>query len=123
MEFTKKTPCKNCPYRKDAPLALWSIKEFIDLLKNERSQFGAVYGCHKKDGCVCVGWLMNQDENRMPSIALRFMLSKQGITRKYLDALKCKSERFKTIEEMIVANYPKLKSFIARLKNNNNHGR
>jgi len=123
MDFIKKSPCQNCPYRCDAPLSLWSAKEFINLLKNERSQFGAVYSCHKKDGGVCVGWLMNQDENRIPSIALRLMLSQKGITRKYLDSLNCKSKRFETIEEMIVANFPELKTFVEKLNNNNNHGK
>lgn len=123
MEFTKKTPCQNCPYRRDAPLALWSIQEFIDLLKNERSQMGAVYGCHKKDGNVCVGWLIRQDEDRLPSIALRLMLSQKGITREYLDSLHCKSKMFNTVEEMIVANYPELEHYVKNLKNKNNHGK
>lgn len=123
MDFKKKSPCQNCPYRKDAPLALWSIEEFVDLLKHERSQMGTVYGCHKKDGNVCVGWLMNQDENRIPSIMLRLQLSQKKIDRKFMDSLNCKSERFETIEEMIVANYPELETYVKTLKNNNNHGK
>ena len=123
MDFKCKTPCKNCPYRKDAPLALWSVEEFIDLIKNERTQFGTVYACHKKNGGVCIGWLINQDENRIPSIALRLTLSQKGITRKYLDSLHCKSEMFKTIEEMAIANFPEIKELLKKIPNNNNHGK
>lgn len=104
--FKKKSPCGNCPYRMDAPLRHWNIEEFKDLLANEDTQFGTVYGCHKKDNSVCIGWLMNQDENRFPSIALRMTLSKNGITRDYLDKLTCKSQRFKSVESMCKANYP-----------------
>lgn len=109
MEFCKVSPCNNCPYRKDAPLQYWSPLEYNDLLANEKSQFGSVYGCHKNDGNVCVGWLMNQDKRNFPSIALRMALSSKGIKREYLDSLHCKSEQYDTVEEMIKANFPKLK--------------
>ena len=104
--YSKKSPCKNCPYRKDAPKRLWSVAEFIDLKKNEKSELGTTYGCHKADGCVCVGWLMNQDKNNLPSIMLRISLSKNNITRDYLDSLTCKSEQYKTVDEMCIENYP-----------------
>lgn len=106
MQFTKKSPCNNCPYRKDAPLAHWSVEEFRDLLASEETQFGKVYGCHKNDDSVCVGWLMNQDENRFPSISLRMALSRHGIDRKYLDNLTCRSDRYSSIAQMCEANYP-----------------
>jgi hypothetical protein len=106
--YTKRQPCNNCPYRKDAPLAHWSIEEFKQLLEWEDSQLGTVYGCHKKDGSVCIGWLMNQDERDFPSIMLRISLSRHGITREYLDSLTCPSERFDTVQEMCAANFPEL---------------
>jgi hypothetical protein len=105
-KFEKKSPCNNCPYRKDAPLRHWSIEEFKDLIANENTQFGTVYHCHKKDESVCVGWLMNQDENNFPSIALRLSLMQNKVSREYLDALKCKSERYKSVREMCKTNYP-----------------
>lgn len=111
MDYKCKTPCANCPYRKDAPKALWSIEEFKDLLKNEDSQFGTTYGCHKQNGSVCVGWLMNQVENDLPSIALRISLSTNNVTREYLESLHCKSKMFKTVKQMSVANFPELKNF------------
>jgi hypothetical protein len=109
MEYSKKTPCKDCPYRKDAPLQLWDKEEFTDLLKKDRDYLGATYGCHKKDESVCIGWLMNQDKRNIPSIMLRISLSQKKVTREYLDSLYCKSEMYDTIEEMALTNYPKIK--------------
>lgn len=108
MEFKCKTPCKNCPYRKDAPLQLWSKDEFSDLIKKDADYMGATYGCHKNNGSVCVGWLMDQDKRNFPSIMLRLSLSKSHVTREYLDSLYCKTELFKSIQEMAHANFPKL---------------
>jgi hypothetical protein len=107
--YCKTSPCKNCPYRKDAPLRYWSIEEFIDLLEKEGDYMGSVYACHKKDETVCTGWLMNQDKRGFPSIALRLSLSRNKVTREFLDSLKCKSEMFDTVEEMCHENYPELK--------------
>lgn len=109
MNYCKTSPCNNCPYRKDAPLRHWSIQEFIDLLNKEKDYFGSVYGCHKKDDSVCIGWLMNQDKRNIPSISLRLSLSKNKVTREYLDKLNCKSKLYDTVEEMCYANYPELK--------------
>lgn len=65
------TPCGNCPYRTDAPRRLWAKEEFEDLLMNENSQFNVVYKCHKNNGGVCVGWLVDQYNRGVPSISLR----------------------------------------------------
>lgn len=104
--YKKRTPCNNCPYRKDAPLAHWSVEEFKHLMETEKDQLGTVYGCHKNDGSVCIGWLMNQDERDFPSIALRISLSANNIDRKYLDSLHCNVPRFASVEEMCKANFP-----------------
>jgi hypothetical protein len=111
--YCKKSPCENCPYRKDAPLQLWAKEEFEGLLASEQldytsGNFGKIYGCHKQDGHVCVGWLIKQDENNFPSIQLRMSLSKNKVTREYLDSLHCKSELYKSVDEMINANYPEI---------------
>ena len=110
MQFKFYSPCKLCPYRMDAPLAHWSIEEFKDLILKDNDYMGTVYGCHKKDNTVCRGWLMDQDNRHLPSIYLRLELSRQGITRQYLDQLSCKSAWFENIEEMACANFPELKS-------------
>lgn len=113
-KYCRKSPCNNCPYRKDAPLKLWHISEYRKLLEMESSEFGVVYGCHKNDGHVCVGWLMIQDQEGLPSIKLRLSLSINNITRDYLDKLFCKSELYKSVEEMIKANYPKSKILLMK---------
>lgn len=59
MNFGKKSPCNTCPYRKDVTQQHWHKEEFEKLLTNENDFMGKVYGCHKKDGNVCVGWLMD----------------------------------------------------------------
>lgn len=106
MKYIRTQPCNNCPYRKDAPRRHWSAEEFKDLLKNDKLEYGTTYGCHKKDGHVCVGWLIDQDNRNLPSIMLRLSLSKNNVTRKYMDRLHCKSPMFKSIKEMAKANYP-----------------
>lgn len=104
--FTCTQPCNNCPYRTDAPLQHWHKSEYEKLLKMENEQFGTVYGCHKNNGSVCVGWLMKQDENRFPSIMLRIALSQNKVTREYLDSLHSPVPLYKNVKEMIKANYP-----------------
>ena len=107
LRFGMNKPCDNCPYRKDAPLAYWDKLEFEGLLKSaDDPMTESIYGCHKQNGCVCVGWLMFQDDNRLPSIPLRLKLSQDGITREYLDALSCGCERFGSVAEMCKANFP-----------------
>lgn len=106
--YTCLQPCGNCPYRTDAPLQHWDKSEYEKLLATENDYMGSVYGCHKNNGNVCIGWLMKQDENRFPSIMLRISLSKNNITREYLDKLNSPSPLYKTVKDMIVANYPEL---------------
>jgi uncharacterized protein DUF6283 len=106
--FKGNTPCKDCPYRTDAPLQKWSIEEFKDLLAHEHELMGTVYGCHKNNGTVCKGWLMDQDKRGFPSISLRIALSRHQVSRVYLDSLKCASPLFDSVSEMAEANYPEL---------------
>lgn len=108
MEFKGTTPCKDCPYRMDAPLQKWDAGHFADLLRNDESYMGALYHCHKNNGTVCRGWLINQDARRFPSIMLRMSLSAKKVTRIYLDKLHCKSMMFDSVRNMVEANYPEL---------------
>lgn len=110
MRFERKQPCNNCPYRKDAPKAHWSIEEFKDLLRNDADHFGTTYGCHKKDDHVCVGWLMDQVKRNIPSIALRIALMKNKVSREYLNALRSPSKMFSSVREMCIANFKKLRA-------------
>lgn len=127
MKITTK-PCNNCPYRKDAPLKLWSIEEFIDLMKKDNEPFSPVYGCHKNNGCICAGWLTDQDRRRFPNIMLRLLLSRQGTTRKILDKLEDNYKiMYSSIRQMAIKNYSKLKSLnfknVNETKDRNNHSR
>lgn len=106
--YTCLQPCGNCPYRTDAPLQLWDKSEYEKLLSMEKDYLGAIYNCHKNNGNICVGWLMKQDENRFPSNMLRIHLSKNNITREYLDSLHSPVPLYSTVEEMVFANYPEL---------------
>lgn len=106
--FAKRSPCNNCPYRCDAPLRHWDVIEFINLIKSEADYFGTTFGCHKNDGNICIGWLMYQVDNDFPSIALRMVLLTHKITREYLESLQCSSDRYKTVLEMCIANYPEI---------------
>jgi hypothetical protein len=106
--FKGTTPCKDCPYRKDAPLQKWDKAEFSDLLEKDMDFMGALYNCHKKDGSVCKGWLIDQDKRNFPSIMLRIKLSREGITREYLDKLNSNAPLYPSIRAMIKANYPEL---------------
>lgn len=107
-KFCKNSPCNNCPYRKDAPLQHWSIDEFKDLLKADKDYLGASYGCHKNDGTLCTGFVMNQDKRNIPSIKLRIDFNQLNVTVADLDKLSCKSEMYDSIEEMSKANYSEL---------------
>lgn len=106
--YTCTQPCGNSPYRTDAPLRHWDVSEYEKLLQMENDPLGSIYGCHKGNGSICIGWLMKQDENRFPSIMLRISLSKNNITREYLDALHSPSPLYNNVEEMIEANYPEI---------------
>ncbi len=101
-------PCGNCPYRTDAPLRLWHPSEYEKLLSTETDPLGVTYMCHKKNGSVCVGWLMKQDEQSFPSIMLRIALVKHDIGRTYLDSLHSPAKLYKDVKAMIKANFPKL---------------
>ena len=82
--YKRREPCGNCPFRKDAPLAYWDPREYLMLAANERSQGSAdassPFGCHKdrtrrrEQREHCVGWLIHQRENGVPSLSLRLRL-------------------------------------------------
>ncbi len=106
--FSGTQPCKNCPYRKDAPLQLWDKFEFEKLLQEDKKQFGGTYKCHKNNGSCCKGWLMDQDKRYFPNINLRLALTQNGITRTYLDKLKSRPPLYDNIKQMALANYPEI---------------
>ncbi|GAB3761506.1 hypothetical protein GCM10028817_38970 [Spirosoma pomorum] len=69
---------------------------------------GKVYGCHKNDGSVCRGFLINQRERDIPSISTRLAIITNDIKPGYMESLTCSVPMYASIEDMINANYPAL---------------
>ena len=104
-DHAQRTPCANCPYRKDAPRKHWSREEFVDLLAKDADPIGATYGCHKKNGNLCIGWLLDQRKRNVPSIALRLHLYRepQAVTQME-EAHDGGAAMFSTVKAMCRAN-------------------
>lgn len=79
MYFSKTTPCSSCPYRKDAPVGHWGAGHFADLLANDKEIIAPVYGCHKNDGHVCRGYLIDQVKRDYPNKAMLITMSKADV--------------------------------------------
>jgi hypothetical protein len=97
----------------------WAIEEFAGLLEKDPDPLGATYLCHKKNGGVCVGFLMNQDARDFPSIRLRVDLMRRGVGREYLDRLRSPAPLYASIRAMVRANFP---SLLRRKRNADTHG-
>ena len=109
LHWDKREPCKSCPYRRDAPLNLWSNEEFEDLLASERTQKGTTYGCHeygkrREQAQVCVGWLLNQRENNVPSMMLRLALMTNNAALACYNEDSSPVEMYESVEEMCAEN-------------------
>ena len=109
LHWDKREPCKSCPYRRDAPLNLWSNEEFEDLLASERTQMGTTYGCHeygkrREQAQVCVGWLLNQRENNVPSMMLRLALMTNNAALACYNEASSPVEMYESVEEMCAEN-------------------
>lgn len=107
--FDRREPCTSCPYRTDAPLGLWSPAEFEALLRNDGDMLGTKYGCHEfnkrpEEAQVCIGWLINQRERNVPSIALRLTLMRNEPARKCFKEAASPAPLYESIEEMCEAN-------------------
>lgn len=84
------SPCAKCPYRTDAPLKLWHVSEFENLLRQDADEVGGhIFGCHndgkkaKAQQRPCVGWLLDQRRRGTPSIQLRVALTKPEAAEAY----------------------------------------
>ena len=113
MNFNQTHPCKDCPYRKDAPLKHWHKDHFKEVLEGIQSEkqgglCGKAFGCHKNDGEVCRGFLMDQLKNNLPSIKLRLAISRGNVKSGYLDSVCSKVEMYKSAIDMVKANFPEL---------------
>lgn len=75
-----KRPCASCPYRLDAERGAWHPQHYQSVLDGEISPMGTVFGCHEHGNLppsergFCAGWLLDQKNRDVPSLALRLML-------------------------------------------------
>lgn len=104
-------PCENCPYRMDAPRGHWSREEFQKVLESEADYFGTVFACHKQIDLprsqrgFCAGWLLNQKQRNIPSIALRMVLIRDESAREALEKVSAAGLRmFRSVAAMCRAN-------------------
>jgi hypothetical protein len=112
-----KTPCKNCPYRKDAPLQHWDISHFEDVLNSENAEhgLGSIFYCHKHTdkSMLCGGWLITQKKRNLPNTYLKLLMLKKWMPLDYENFKKLRKpksvEMFNSPENMVYANYPELK--------------
>lgn len=98
------TPCGDCPYRRDAPLGHWSPEEFIELERSDMDPTSPMYGCHKKDGTLCRGWLMDQRERDVPNLSLRMQMGMVRGFREVIASVHCPVPRWPSIRVMAQAN-------------------
>ena len=104
--YDRRESCAQCPYRTDAPLAKWHPDHFVKLLRDDADLFTApVYGCHNRDGNVCVGWLLDQRDRDLPNIRLRLSLARspEFITQ-LREAHDGDHPRFESVRAMCLAN-------------------
>jgi hypothetical protein len=59
MSTVRRSPCSNCPYRRDVPSGIWAFEEYERLRDYDRetaSQPTAAFGCHSTPDKYCHGW-------------------------------------------------------------------
>jgi len=111
---TRRKPCPNCPFRKDAKLAYWHPTMYLmlrDIEVAEGDFFSArSFGCHqdrhkpKKEVEPCVGWLLNQREHRVPNIALRLTLMTKPEVLAQFEESEADGELYETVDELVQTN-------------------
>jgi hypothetical protein len=112
VKHDRLSPCKSCPYRKDAKLGFWDKEHFVKLLADDRDPMhGAMYQCHEdgkkpdKDRDFCIGWLLSQQERGTPSIQLRLkLMSDQEACNQYKSITNNGLEMYESIVDMCDSN-------------------
>lgn len=115
MKCERRKPCGNCPFRKQATLAHWHPNEYIMLKDMQRKEGDfepgrGVFGCHKDsekkpaDREMCIGWLIHQRDEGVPSIALRIRLSSDNAALMQFEACEPDGEQFTDIDELVRVN-------------------
>lgn len=100
-------PCATCPYLRTSPLGLWDATEFENLVEHDLDEVGgAAFGCHKKDGSLCRGWLADQKRRGVPSIQLRLRLCTDPSALATFEAVDEQDPSlYDSITEMVRANH------------------
>lgn len=114
MKATRRKPCPNCPFRKDAKLAHWHPSEYLMLQRIARTEHDPFrskpFGCHKDKDAepaereLCVGWLIHQRERGTPSIALRLILMRSQEAALQYEKSEPDGELFDSIDELVKMN-------------------
>lgn len=68
-----KVPCGTCPYRRDVPGGIWHPDEYRKLPEYDREtweQPQALFLCHRRDGCLCGGWLLTHGTDELLALRL-----------------------------------------------------
>lgn len=114
MKHERRKPCPNCPFRKEAALAHWHPSEYLMLARLQRTEgnfeMSGTFGCHKDeseplpDREPCVGWLIHQRENGVPSIALRLKLSMKPEALAQFEECVEDGDQYESIAELVRLN-------------------
>lgn len=108
------SPCSSCPYRRDAPLAMWSKYEFDNLRMQDGFEFGgAGFDCHgevakpQSERGACIGWLLDQRRRNVPSISLRLrLMTNPQLSAQFKSISSGGHALYNSIAEMCEANFP-----------------
>lgn len=106
----RREPCGNCPFLKSAPLAYWHPDEYRRLLDLRGQEAGRSFGCHKdrhgpvEDQQMCVGWLLWQRRNRVPSISLRVCLIRNKSEMRRFKEMVGDEQCYHSISELVADN-------------------
>jgi hypothetical protein len=96
----KRTPCAECPWRRDVPTGTWPAERFQKLARTCRDDGWACMACHKSregEELPCAGFVIVQ---RMDSIGVRLAVWRGMKLEDYATDV----ELFGSFEEMLAAN-------------------
>ena len=116
----RRTPCADCPYRRDAPLGHWHPEEFEKVRQSRADERAwgigqrlsrGTFACHKHaklpeaQQSWCAGWALMQKAEGVPSLALRLQIMTDDKAAADFSALTADGvELYGSPEEMIAAN-------------------
>ncbi|MEU6718275.1 DUF6283 family protein [Nonomuraea sp. NPDC046802] len=106
-------PCGPCPFRRDAPLGVFTPQQFEDMRKTCRSADGhaavnaPLFGCHPgepgtDDDLACAGWLAVEGRN---SLRVGLAIAFDRLPDTVLDPGPGWPELYGSFEEMVEANH------------------